>query len=176
MGFMTYKEQLLHPSWQRKRLEMLEAANWECSECGGKEKTLHVHHKQYIKGRMAWEYEATQLAVLCEDCHSEEHKSSTGIKELLSEIGTNDAYALVSGFNYWNDRCNAKERDDASKVNANAFAAGFVAWLVYHLDNSEMDKVAEFATSVMNDMAEPRLVYQHNSHSVFGRVTTGKEK
>lgn len=57
---MAYRDQLLHPNWQRKRLEMLEAAGWECTSCGGAEKTLHVHHKRYVKGRMAWEYEADE--------------------------------------------------------------------------------------------------------------------
>jgi len=147
---------------------MLTGADFECQNCGEKNKMLHVHHKQYFKNRMPWEYSDTELIVLCEDCHRGEHKSSDGIKRLLSEYGTNDAYALLSGFNYWIDYCNATPRDDVDKTNATAFAAGFVAWLVYHLDIDQMNKVAEFATSFMNDMAEPGLVYRHNSANVFG--------
>lgn len=41
--------------------------------CGDAQSTLHVHHKQYIKGREPWEYEAEQLSTVCEECHSEGH-------------------------------------------------------------------------------------------------------
>ena len=169
MANLTYSQQLKHPNWQRRRLEMLNGANFECQNCGDKNKMLHVHHKQYFKNRMPWEYSDTELIVLCEDCHKEEHKSTDGIKKLLSEIGTNEAYPLVAGFNFWNDGCNGTKREDAKEANATAYAAGFVAWLVYHLDIGEMDKVAAFATSLMNDMAEPGLVYRHNTAKMFGR-------
>lgn len=73
MTKMTYGEQLKHPNWQRKRLEVLEEADFKCSCCHDGESTLHVHHKRYIKGRMAWEYGVNDLAVLCEECHKHEH-------------------------------------------------------------------------------------------------------
>jgi hypothetical protein len=84
---LTYKEQLLHPNWQRKRLEVLQAAGFECSKCGTKEKTLHVHHKRYIKGRLAWEYESDELACLCEDCHETEHDARELLDRLIAEVG-----------------------------------------------------------------------------------------
>jgi hypothetical protein len=85
MTKMTYKEQLLHPNWQRKRLEMLERAGWKCECCDGEETTLHVHHKRYIKGRKAWEYENSELSVLCATCHQEEHTNRELLERLLSE-------------------------------------------------------------------------------------------
>jgi hypothetical protein len=84
MTKMTYAEQLKHPSWQRKRLSMLDAAGWACSSCGAKEKTLHVHHRRYIKGRLAWEYEDENFDVLCEDCHADEHDAEEVLKQLLA--------------------------------------------------------------------------------------------
>ena len=54
---MTYKEQLQHPKWQKKRLELLESNNYICEYCGSDENQLHVHHTIYIKGKKAWEYE-----------------------------------------------------------------------------------------------------------------------
>jgi hypothetical protein len=83
---MTYAEQLKHPNWQRRRLERLSQANFECEDCGSKEKTLHVHHKQYIKGRMAWEYEDEQLMALCEDCHEDHHTTSGQLKFVVSKL------------------------------------------------------------------------------------------
>lgn len=82
MARMSYADQLKHPNWQRKRLEVLEAHDFTCLECGSKEKTLHVHHKQYIKGRMAWDYESDNFEALCEDCHKEAHDR----KELLTRV------------------------------------------------------------------------------------------
>lgn len=79
---LTYSEQLKHPNWQRKRLETLEAADFTCTDCGCKDKTLHVHHKRYVKGRSAWEYTANELVVLCEDCHTASHE----VKEALAEV------------------------------------------------------------------------------------------
>lgn len=82
MGTMTYREQLLHPNWQRKRLEILQRDRYECTNCGDAEKTLHVHHRLYIKGRMVWEYENDELTTLCADCHKTEH----ALREILNRI------------------------------------------------------------------------------------------
>lgn len=83
MEKLTYPEQLKHPLWQRKRLEAMDAHGFVCRKCGSTDKTLHVHHKQYIKGRMAWEYEVDELSVLCEDCHSDEHDQQDLLKRLI---------------------------------------------------------------------------------------------
>lgn len=65
----SYIEKLKKPQWQKKRLEVLELANWCCESCGEGDKTLHVHHKVYHRGHEPWEYEAFELACLCESCH-----------------------------------------------------------------------------------------------------------
>lgn len=70
---MTYAEQLKHPMWQKRRLEIMTASNFECSSCGDKDKTLNVHHWYYVKGKKIWDYPDTALACLCEDCHQQEH-------------------------------------------------------------------------------------------------------
>lgn len=103
MTKLTYAEQLKHPKWQRKRLEALESANFQCTSCGDKEKMLHVHHKRYVKGRSAWEYDLPELSVLCEDCHAASHE----IKDALAAFLTRNfhdipmeefAYGLLGGF------------------------------------------------------------------------------
>ncbi len=104
MGKMTYGEQLKHPNWQRRRLEALGAAEFKCQACFDSESTLHVHHKRYVKGRMAWEYEIGELAVLCEECHSNAHEADDYFKAVLATLrpdGPNnigDAMALVAGW------------------------------------------------------------------------------
>lgn len=70
-GFMmTYQEQLRHPKWQKKRLEIMEENNFTCQNCGSTEKTLNVHHGYYEKGLFAWEYPDSSLHCLCEICHT----------------------------------------------------------------------------------------------------------
>jgi len=81
-----YLESLKNPKWQKKRLKILEKANFECTSCGDKEKTLHVHHSYYLKGKKAWEYPDNSLHALCEDCHSEVEKLKHRFNELLGLV------------------------------------------------------------------------------------------
>lgn len=70
---IDYARLLTDPRWQRRRLEMLEAAGFKCQRCFCGDKTLHVHHREYIAGRKPWEYTDGQLMVVCEDCHEMQH-------------------------------------------------------------------------------------------------------
>ena len=80
---ITWSDQYKHPQWQKKRLEVLEASEFQCDMCGSKEKQLHVHHKQYFKGRMMWEYASDELQALCADCHEHNHKLNDRLKAAL---------------------------------------------------------------------------------------------
>lgn len=81
----TYFEKLKDPRWQKKRLEALDNAEWQCELCCDSEETLHVHHKTYFKGREPWEYDTDQLAVLCEVCHEGVHEEDS-LMEAVSRI------------------------------------------------------------------------------------------
>lgn len=101
---MTYAEQLRHPKWQKKRLEVLERAEFKCELCSDSETTLNVHHKRYVKGRKAWEYEASELTALCQPCHESAHQNEDNFKAVLASLNPdgpcniNDAMALVAGW------------------------------------------------------------------------------
>lgn len=82
----TYFEKLKDPRWQKKRLEALESAEWSCQSCYDNESTLHVHHKQYFKGREPWEYDLDQLAVLCESCHENQHEAEDILQVITSKV------------------------------------------------------------------------------------------
>lgn len=71
----TYKEKLLDPRWQKKRLEILQRDNFTCQLCKSKEKTLHVHHKKYISNMSPWEYNNDLLSTLCFECHEVEKEN-----------------------------------------------------------------------------------------------------
>lgn len=86
MAKKSYSEMLLDPRWQKKRLEVLDSAQFQCEICGDAESTLHVHHKQYFKGREVWDYEIGQLACLCKDCHDHHHEKEDVLKDAISRI------------------------------------------------------------------------------------------
>lgn len=71
---MTYSEQLRDPRWQRKRLKTFERDAWRCTQCGDDEHELHVHHLQYINGKLPWEYEDDDLETRCHSCHRNFHR------------------------------------------------------------------------------------------------------
>ena len=83
---MNFFDQYKHPNWQKKRLEVLEAAEFTCERCSDSESQLHVHHKRYVKGRKIWDYDRTELAVLCDSCHSEVHAEKEVIQSLICAI------------------------------------------------------------------------------------------
>ncbi len=65
----SYAEKLLDPRWQRKRLEVLQRDGFVCQNCSSRDKTLHVHHKCYLKGVEIWDYQDQYYQTLCVDCH-----------------------------------------------------------------------------------------------------------
>lgn len=73
---MSYADQLKHPRWQKKRLEIMDRDEWMCQECGDIDTTLTVHHKSYklADGKFAdiWDYSEEDLVTLCIPCHAEE--------------------------------------------------------------------------------------------------------
>lgn len=98
---MEWKDQYKSPKWQKKRLDALSEAEYVCEVCGDSESQLHVHHKRYVKGRMIWEYEISELSVLCESCHKITHKESEELKKLIAMIhpdGIQDLIDLLSGY------------------------------------------------------------------------------
>jgi hypothetical protein len=64
---MTYKEKLLDPRWQKKRLQILDRDNFTCQCCGDNTRTLNVHHKSYFNN--PWDVDNTELITYCSDCH-----------------------------------------------------------------------------------------------------------
>ena len=83
MAYKPYWELLQDPRWQKRRLQVLEAANWLCEECGSNEEQLHVHHKIYRKRKLPWDYEIWEYRTLCKSCHEEETILRGQIAELM---------------------------------------------------------------------------------------------
>ncbi len=81
----SYYEKLQDPRWQKKRLEVMEAAGFSCEWCQDEEGTLHVHHWYYARGADPWEYPSNQLTALCEDCHKQAHSLQAQLGKVLAK-------------------------------------------------------------------------------------------
>lgn len=97
---MTYQEQLKDERWIAKRNEVLLRDYNMCRKCYSCE-DMQVHHKQYIEGRMAWEYDNLYLISLCGECHRKEHEGKTiedFIKppDLIIELGARVRQSVVA--------------------------------------------------------------------------------
>lgn len=108
---MTYKEKLLDPRWQRKRLEVLNRDNWTCQACYSTDRTLHIHHLDYEKDADPWDYPDFYLQTLCSDCHEEYEKNkqrieSSMIKQIRISVNTpfvRRCFATILGYNEISD-------------------------------------------------------------------------
>lgn len=125
-----YKSQYTHPKWQKRRLEMLEAANFQCQSCEETEKTLHVHHKRYVKGRDVWDYGDEELEVLCEDCHKHEHFQKDELNKMLasmSSIQIADLICIVAGMQSYLMEIDDEQLANWRSLNKTAVDAGYIA-------------------------------------------------
>jgi 5-methylcytosine-specific restriction endonuclease McrA len=97
----TYWEKLKDPRWQKMRLQVLERDEFQCTQCGDKESTLHVHHGCYRKGAEPWEYPLETLHTLCETCHEDVQSELAKIHERLAFLPAELLYSvcnLIDGF------------------------------------------------------------------------------
>lgn len=81
----AYGELLRDPRWQRKRLTIMQRADFACEYCGDNTSTLNVHHRWYEKGFNPWDYPDEVLICVCEDCHENLHKAMKDIQ--LASVG-----------------------------------------------------------------------------------------
>lgn len=80
---MDYSDQLTDERWLMRREQIL-IRDWRmCQHCMSG-KNLEVHHKYYIVGRMAWEYDNFYLITLCKACHWAWHQNNK-VKVLQEE-------------------------------------------------------------------------------------------
>lgn len=94
---MTYYEKLKDPRWQKKRLEVLERANFTCASCYDKDSELHIHHVYYEKGKDPWDYPSSHLWCLCKNCHESLQKNTTDILKLIADRGPDFTPWLLFG-------------------------------------------------------------------------------
>jgi len=91
--FENYK----HPKWQKKRLEILERADFKCENCGESEEELSVHHGYYEKGKKPWEYNDFTFTCLCDPCHEQAEEHRKGAQRLAGHMSPFDV-PMVCGY------------------------------------------------------------------------------
>jgi len=68
-----YSKLLKRMQWKYIAEEVRKRDGYKCVKCGSI-RSLHVHHKVYVYGRMPWEYNEKYLETLCKECHGREHE------------------------------------------------------------------------------------------------------
>ncbi len=92
-----YWELLRDPRWQRRRLEVLQSANFTCAHCRDTTSELQVHHTHYKKGCKPWEYDGLDLVCLCKPCHEKVTQGLSIIRALVGYL-THEQLCQVSGY------------------------------------------------------------------------------
>jgi hypothetical protein len=156
---LSYSDQLKHPNWQRRRLEMLNGSGFSCSRCGNTESTLHVHHKRYVKGREVWEYGDDELAVLCESCHQDAHDNSDTLSQLLYSVPENqrlNILGIIAGAIYVATGNSSVIEREQSGIDPLMVMAGMAALKCSDLDLIGMDKLSEFLKTEVEESKKRR--------------------
>lgn len=91
----SYTRKLQDPRWQKRRLEVFDKARWLCSGCGSGDKTLHVHHRDYVWGRDPWDYPDDTLECLCSECHEDATYAQKTLKREISGLSTVSMERLI---------------------------------------------------------------------------------
>lgn len=73
------------PQWQKKRLEVMELANWKCECCTTESRQLHVHHITYSKDKRLWDYDNTNFKCVCDDCHEKMHRAIESFRSAIAQ-------------------------------------------------------------------------------------------
>jgi hypothetical protein len=74
------------PRWQRKRLEIMDAAGFKCVQCGADDETLNVHHGYYERDKKPWEYADRYLRCLCKTCHGKFEAVILSIRKMMARL------------------------------------------------------------------------------------------
>ena len=69
---LDYNSQLKSKEWKIFRKEVFKIKGKKCEICGST-KHLNIHHPFYTKGKLAWQYNPSDMMVLCRYCHKEIH-------------------------------------------------------------------------------------------------------
>lgn len=105
-----YEWQLTQPQWYYVRNRVLERDGYRCMLCRSSSH-LEVHHKYYLKGHKAWEYNDEALETLCDRCHAAVHGKLRPMTRL--EIALDRLVVVASGVRDW---CYKQYPEDGEEI------------------------------------------------------------
>lgn len=109
MKRLSYHQQLNHPQWQRKRLEVMKRDNFTCLRCRSTENKLTVHHSYYDYRFMLWDHPDHTLKTLCEVCHLPVQDAQLAIYEGLSRMPISEIMQLAARIKFTSTQCKPAE-------------------------------------------------------------------
>ena len=83
---MTYSDMLRDPRWQKKRLRIFERDDFQCQDCGYKDKPLQVHHIRYTPKSPPWDTDDDFLITVCDKCHKERQKMEALVNSEIARL------------------------------------------------------------------------------------------
>ncbi len=152
----TYSELLRDPRWQKRRMELLEAANWTCQECGSKTTTLNVHHGFYKRNKKPWEYTAKTMHVLCEECHPQTQAFMEDVHEIISRSNKMQLFLLSEFLSPLYDDQDQKWRNTSCDILEMLTMILYSSHSVgeYPKSKSDFEWISRSATHCLCEMAE----------------------
>lgn len=144
----SYAEQLRHPNWQKKRLEILSRDDFHCQLCFDGESPLHVHHKRYIKGRKPWEYDSRDLVTVCENCHGYADAIRMESAEVMAALhldgpgSSPEAMCLVAGWGAFHGIDGFQRFAEIGRL---PFAGGIIAASMQRKSRGQADRILRIA-------------------------------
>jgi hypothetical protein len=102
---MKYADLLKCYEWKEFREDYIEYRRNSdgasvCDDCGEDFKgTLHVHHKVYRLGVLPWEYDFSELRLLCPNCHDLLHETEQSWRNFIRSLPPHVCYEAMDLLN-----------------------------------------------------------------------------
>lgn len=68
-----------------------------CEQCRRSDVTTQVHHKYYVKGRRAWQYQRNEVTLLCVSCHEQMHEQLQQFRKYVFGKLNHQSFRILNG-------------------------------------------------------------------------------
>lgn len=85
------------PEWKEFARRQYEKHNFSCNLCKRGNTELNVHHWAYDSNREPWEYNDTEVTVLCRSCHKDLHEQLQNFRLYVFQQLNGEAFKVLNG-------------------------------------------------------------------------------
>lgn len=93
----TYREQLKSEQWKDFSNRIRESYHGACAICRRTDVATQVHHKFYEFERNLWEYDASEVILLCTGCHAALHKELMEFRKSVMGLLRPEEFRVLNG-------------------------------------------------------------------------------